>query len=129
MGKAVSLCLSSPGFINSLHHLPSLTCCPGPSWDSLSRRHNAWLLTTWTDIALLTFPSSPAPAPPSLPLLLAVASALDFAKIPRKSWIRSHTVMVYGGCKTWGNLAILGPILLLFSVINSSSANRISLLE
>ena len=44
MGMAVRLCLSSPGFINSLHHLPSLTCCPGPSWDSLSRRHNCIML-------------------------------------------------------------------------------------
>ena len=24
---------------------------PGPRWDSLSRRHKAWLLTIWTDIA------------------------------------------------------------------------------
>ena len=68
MGKSICLCLPLPNLFYPLHCFSSFPCCPGPgpNWPSLSRRHRAWLLTTWTDIALLTspitFPSSPGPA-------------------------------------------------------------------
>ena len=58
---------------------------PGSCCVSRSNRQTAWLLTTTTDMARrispVTFPSSPALAPPALPADLAEASARETAKL------------------------------------------------
>ena len=114
VGKVICLCLPHPGLFNPLLHLFSITIYPllplplAPVETVFSKRHNSWLPTTWTGIALLTspiiFPSSPAPTAPSLPpLLWALASAIDFAKMPSKAckfWLRSpqgHATNFYIG--------------------------------
>ena len=86
VGKVICLCLPHPGLFNSLLHLFSITIYPllplplAPVETVFSKRHNSWLPTTWTGIALLTspiiFPSSPAPAAPSLTLGISLREIL-----------------------------------------------------